>query len=298
MRCPRCLPLNDHLAASGSDMTDARSAQPAVVLTSCDRITSEVRKALLGRIPLSFAESEAALQQLAASGAQLVVLHQKGSAADGGVAGRLVRAVPDLSASVVVLFESTGARTDCAPKSDILNDILFVKEERWLVLLQAWANQPINARQRTAELRVLAACAPVQLLHVFDLLMLAPESSLSVKKWSADTGVSRTQVYRELAPTGVRPTEVVDVVRAMHIVGPTLMEQPAPGLPCRRRSSTRTEHRVLARTFGMTKAEIMAVGEPGSPAVRQLVAERLRLYFERLPSHPWCALPASANFRT
>ena len=78
------------------DTVDPRFEWPVVVLTSCDRLTCEVRKALVGRVSMAFAESESALLQRVAQGAQLVVLHLNGAAGDGGVAGRLCAPCPIL----------------------------------------------------------------------------------------------------------------------------------------------------------------------------------------------------------
>jgi AraC-like DNA-binding protein len=258
-----------------------QSERPVVVLTSCDRLTCEVRKALLGRVPLAFAESESALLQRVAHGAQLVVVHLNGAADSVGVAGRLVRAVPGLAAPIVALHESDGVRTDGAPPSGLFDDILFVKPERWQILLLAWVRQPALARQRVAELRLLHSVAPVLLLPVLDLLMLVSEPALSVKKWSAECGVNRTHLYRDIARTGMTPSGIVDAVRALHSVGPILVNRAIPRHSALDWSAVRTERRVLARTLGMTRSEIVNVGEPGSLEVRQLIADRLGKYFER-----------------
>lgn len=266
-------------------MVDARSVSPVVVLTSCDHLTKELRRALLPQHSLAFEESEEALHQRVAQGAQIVVLHLNGDAADGGVAGRLFRAVPNLAAPVVALSDAEAGNNDGVTQSDLLADVLFVRVERWTTLLQAWVKQPARARQLVAELRLLHACAPAWFLLGLDLLMLAPEHSLSVKGWSAAVGVGRTHLYRDVALTGMTPSEVVDAARILHCLGPSLVERAAQRSEGRGGGvAVRTERRLLARTLGMTRAEIMAVGEPGSPEVRNVVAEQLCRYFERAQS--------------
>lgn len=274
-------------------MVHAHSECPVVVRTSCDRVTAEVRKTLLPRIPLAFAESEEALHQRVAEGARLIVLHLNGGTEDdGGMAGRLLRAVPSLTAPVVALSDTEVGSNDGARQSELLDDVLFVRVERWQTLLQAWAKQPARARQLVTELRLLHSCAPVRLMPVLDLLVLAPEPSLSVKRWSAEIGVSRTHLYHDIALTGMTPSKVIDAVRTLHFVGPSLVAPAALRQSGREWSAVRTERRVVARTLGMTQAEIMAVGKPGSSEVRHLVADRLRNYFERAQKRPSRGLPA------
>lgn len=263
-----------------------RSEKPVVVLTSCDHLTKEMRLALVPHHSLAFVESEAELHRRVTEGAHLVLLHVKGSAEDGRVAGRLVRAVPTISAPVIALSDFEVDGSDGAGQSELLDDILFFRVERWRVLLEAWVKQPAHARQRVAELRLLHSCAPAQLLPLLDHLMLVPEPLLSVKKWSAETGVSRRHLYRQIRLTGMTPSEVLDVVRSMHCVGPILVDRADVPKNGGERFAVRTERRVLARTLGMSLTEIVAARESDSREVRDLVANRLRRCFERGQDRP------------
>ena len=267
-------------------------------MTTCDHITSETRRAFLSDIELAFVESEAALHQQVSQGASLVVLHVSGVREEGSAAGRLMRAVPKHRASVVALSGAKRGIYDAALRSECHDDVILVRDERWLTLLRAWVKQPSRARQRVAELRLLHSVAPPPLLDVLDLLMFLPESSLCVKKWSAAAGCNRMQLYRDIALTGMTPSGLLDMVRTVHAVGRCLVERTTEGGSGSEFLSVRTERRILLRTLAVTQAEIVAAGPPGSLAVRKLVTERLQRHLECAYPCPSRAVPATLSSRT
>lgn len=269
-------------------MTDPRLSNSVLVFTKCDHITQRVREALGPRHALVFAETEDTLHRNALRGTSLVVLHT----ADPCTAGRLVRAVPMLPAPLIALTDTVAYARVAAQSSELLSDVLCVQTERWASLMVAWAQAPGRARQLVAELRVLHRSAPADLLPALDSLMLAPESSVSVKQWSAMAGVSRATLHRDLSSMGISPSRVVDVVRSLHSLGRYLVNGTAQVGRHREWSAVRTERRVLARTLNLTQAEIGTAGEPGSARVQTLVAGRLVDYFARVQECPIRALPA------
>ena len=252
-----------------------------IVRTSCDHLTGAVRQLLLPQVALAFAEDEQVLAGLAESGARLVVLHFVGSPSDESMAGRLVRAVPGLSAPIIALSERAGADCRDQPLGGFLNDVLHKHTDPWSSLLRAWALQPRRAPHLAVALRLLPHCAPPSLLPALESLALASDKSLSVKQWSSHAGVSRTRLHREIGRIGFTPSVLVDAVRSLHLVSPLLADCGVRDAGLRTWSMRRTERRVLLRTLGLSHTDIANAGCANTHSLRALILERLHCHFAR-----------------
>ncbi len=267
-----------------------------VVLTSCDSLTDAVRRGLGSQVSFRFAESEEALSRLIGRTTQLVVIHLASALGDGGIAGRLVRAHHPIRLCPIVGIGSTEtcALIHLSPQH-VLDDLLCLDAERWQTLLLAWAAYPESARSRVEALRVLHQVAPPDLLPILDELMMAPVSTLSVKGWSAARGRSRTTVFRQMSALGVKPSDLVDIARCLHAVGPILSaNQREPWQP-RRWSELRTERRVLARTLAVDLADVARLGMRDAAEARREIAARLCVFFEALGARQRDTSPTSSG---
>jgi len=262
-------------------MPDAQLLRPVVVYTCCAEVTRKAMVALRSECPVALAASEEALHVRVASGTRLVVLHLARGAADAGTPRRLLHAVRDASLRMIALTDTGTPTPGGLVVPSLVKDVLCTRSERWPTLLRAWALRPARARQLVVELRLLHRAAPLALVPILDRLMLAPESTLSVKSWSAAAGMHRTSLYREVLSRGIRPSDLIDVVRALHAVGSCLVTPDGRYAGSQDWPNRRSDRRLLERTFGMNSHELADAGAPGEPERNHLIAERLRGFFDR-----------------
>jgi hypothetical protein len=271
---------------------------PVVIFTGSDVITAAVRETLLPRFPIAFAESEDSLHRTVARGTRLVVLHLDQRPRTSSLPGRLVRAVPQLTAPVIALGEREENSDRVESPTSFLADVLCVRTERWMPLLAMWAGQPNRGRERAEALRLLHAAAPAAALPMIDTLALLPVRSLSVKGWSAALGTNRTRLFRSVVAAGLKPSEVLDAVRIVFRLGPYLLLRPNTKRHARSSVTGRTDKRLLARTLGLHHRALESAGEPGSDAVRDLIALRLQGHFSVLRRAPSRQTSVAPKFGT
>ncbi|MDP1859865.1 MAG: hypothetical protein Q8K82_14425 [Gemmatimonadaceae bacterium] len=288
--------MTSHLR-SPSLRHQAPTQDRVVVQTTCDSVTREVRRVLMPIVPLAFAETEAMLHQLVGEGARLIVLHLGGGPEDARTPGRLVRAIPMLRAPIVALTDGAGVFRADLPADGLLQDVLLLKSERWTSLLRAWASYPTSAPYLSEELRLLQQCAPAEVLSLLEDLALSADASLSVKRWSAVAGISRTRLHHRIACSGFTPSHLVDAVRGLHAVGPHLVSRGKLQRSGRAWPVIRAERRVLNRIMGLSPADLVNVGASDPLALRALVSERLRRHFERARKSDRGSLPQAQELR-